>query len=123
MAEANKRRYYVYMLRLGNGHLYTGYTDNVDRRMRVHAAGKGSRCVRSFAPVMIERVWRIGNDRSTAMKVESLIKAFTRPEKEHLIGFPARLRRLAADRKGLDVKPRIVSSYSGRRISAEVLLS
>jgi putative endonuclease len=32
--------WYVYILRLGNGQLYTGYTQDLKRRMREHRAGK-----------------------------------------------------------------------------------
>ncbi len=32
--------YYVYILRLGNGQLYTGYTEDLMRRMAEHHAGK-----------------------------------------------------------------------------------
>ena len=35
--------WYVYMLRCGDGTLYTGITDNVERRLAAHRAGKGAK--------------------------------------------------------------------------------
>ena len=32
--------FYVYILKLGNGQLYTGYTSDLKRRIREHQAGK-----------------------------------------------------------------------------------
>ena len=34
--------WYVYILRCGDGTLYTGITDDVDRRLAVHRSGKGA---------------------------------------------------------------------------------
>ena len=43
--------YYVYLLRCRDGTLYTGYTDDPERRLRVHNAGKGAKYTRSWLPV------------------------------------------------------------------------
>ena len=43
--------YYVYLLRCGDGSLYTGYTDDVERRLVVHQSGKGAKYTRSRLPV------------------------------------------------------------------------
>ena len=44
-------KYYVYLLRCSDGSLYTGYTDDVERRLAVHQSGKGAKYTRSRLPV------------------------------------------------------------------------
>ena len=39
--------WYVYMLRCRDNSLYTGYTDDVERRLAVHNSGKGAKYTRS----------------------------------------------------------------------------
>ena len=46
---------YTYILRCGDGSLYTGWTNDLDRRVKAHAAGKGGKYTRSRLPV--ELVW------------------------------------------------------------------
>jgi putative endonuclease len=41
----------VYLLRCRDGSLYTGWTNDLVRRMRAHNAGKGGRYTRSRLPV------------------------------------------------------------------------
>ena len=43
--------WYVYILRCGDGTLYTGTTDDVERRLAVHRAGKGAKDTRGRAPL------------------------------------------------------------------------
>ena len=74
----------VYMLRCADGSLYTGAAVDVDRRARVHNAGRGAKYTRSRLPV--EVVYReVCEDRSTALRREYAIKQLTRQEKEALI--------------------------------------
>ena len=48
--------YLVYILRCGDGTLYTGCTNDLDRRLRAHQAGRGAKYTRSRLPV--ELVYR-----------------------------------------------------------------
>ena len=34
---------YVYILRCGDDSLYTGWTNNLDKRIQMHAEGKGAK--------------------------------------------------------------------------------
>ena len=43
--------WYVYMLRCRDGSLYTGYTDDLQRRLAVHNSGKGAKYTRPLLPV------------------------------------------------------------------------
>lgn len=76
--------YYVYMLRCADDTLYTGYTDDPERRLRVHNAGKGAKYTRSRLPV--ELVYREAlGDKSAALRREREIKGLTREKKLALI--------------------------------------
>ena len=48
--------WWVYLLRCGDGTLYTGITDDLDRRLAAHNAGRGAKYTRSRRPVTL--VWR-----------------------------------------------------------------
>ena len=43
--------WYVYVLRCGDGTLYTGTTDDVARRLAAHRAGKGAKYTRGRGPL------------------------------------------------------------------------
>jgi len=76
--------WYVYMLRCRDGSLYTGSTDNIDRRAAVHNAGKGGKYTRSRLPVTV--VYREEcPDKSSALKREYAIKQLRKQEKERLV--------------------------------------
>lgn len=76
--------WYVYMLRCRDGSLYTGCTDNVDRRLSVHNRGKGARYTRSRLPVTV--VYReTCPDHSSALRREAAIKRLSKEKKEALL--------------------------------------
>jgi putative endonuclease len=107
-----KTVYYVYILHLSNGHFYTGYTVDMVRRIKLHFEGKGSKCVRSFMPECIERVWK-SEEKSGALKAESYIKSLSRKEKENLIANPALLNRIFR-KKGYGIKE--CRKYHGKKV-------
>jgi putative endonuclease len=75
---------FVYMLRCGDGSLYTGATLDLERRLRQHAAGTASRYTRAHPPVAL--VWsRRVRTWGGALKEEQRIKALRRPAKEDLL--------------------------------------
>ena len=43
--------YYTYMVRCSDGSLYTGYTNDLDKRLKAHNTGKGAKYTRSRGPV------------------------------------------------------------------------
>lgn len=76
--------WFVYILRCGDGTLYTGVTDDVQRRLAAHRAGKGAKYTRGRGP--LELVYTQEQpDKSTALRREFQIKKLTRPQKERLI--------------------------------------
>ncbi len=76
--------YYVYILKCNDNTLYTGYTDDPERRLQVHNAGKGAKYTRSRLPV--ELVYQEAQpDKSTALRREAAIKRLSRAQKLALI--------------------------------------
>ncbi len=76
--------YCVYILRCGDGTLYTGCTNDLSRRLSVHQRGQGATYTRARLPV--ELVYReSAADKSAALRREAAIKALTRAEKLALI--------------------------------------
>ena len=84
MARRSGNKWFVYILRCGDGTLYTGITKDVARRCEQHNAGTASRYTRSRLPVAL--VYQESQaSRSLALKREAAIKAMSRREKESLI--------------------------------------
>lgn len=76
--------YWVYILRCRDDTLYTGITDDVERRLKAHNSGKGAKYTRGRGPV--ELVYREEQpDKSAALRRERAIKKLTRTEKLALI--------------------------------------
>ncbi|MBU5626559.1 GIY-YIG nuclease family protein [Oscillibacter sp. MSJ-2] len=76
--------YWVYMLRCADGSLYTGYTNDVDRRAAVHNSGRGAKYTRSRRPVTVVYRERCA-DRSSALRREAAVKQLTHAQKELLL--------------------------------------
>lgn len=82
------KSYWVYIILCQNNHLYTGYTDNLEKRYAKHVEGTASKYTRSFKPVLIAQSWEITAGKILAMKIERFIKKLSRMEKEKLIKNP-----------------------------------
>jgi predicted GIY-YIG superfamily endonuclease len=76
--------WYVYILRCGDGTLYTGITDDIPRRLAAHRAGKGAKYTRGRGPLELVYQERVP-DKSAALRREAAIKRLRRREKERLI--------------------------------------
>ncbi len=72
------------MVRCSDGSLYTGYTDDLDKRLRAHNSGKGAKYTRSRRPVKLVYFEEYAS-REEAMSREWHIKRLRRPDKENLI--------------------------------------
>jgi predicted GIY-YIG superfamily endonuclease len=85
--------WFVYVVRCGDGSLYTGIAVDVEARVSVHNDGRGARYTRSRRPVKLVYVER-RRSRSSALKRELAIKALERLEKLALVAAqsPARKR-------------------------------
>ena len=76
--------WYVYILRCGDGTLYTGITDDIPRRLAAHRAGKGAKYTRGRGPLELVYQERVP-DKSAALRREAAIKRLRRGGKERLI--------------------------------------
>lgn len=76
---------FVYLLECADGSLYTGYTTDIERRIRIHNAGKGAKYTRSRLPVRLvyQECFASKNE---AQKREYALKRLTRAQKLQLIG-------------------------------------
>jgi putative endonuclease len=82
------------MLRCRDGTLYTGATNDLERRLATHGRGKGAAYTRARLPVTL--VWsEPAEDRSTALRREAALKRLPRSEKLRLIAPPRRRARSA----------------------------
>jgi len=78
-------KYFLYILRCSDDSLYTGIARDLKRRLADHAAGKGSKYVRSRLP--FELVYKKAFlSKSRAMKRELFVKSLSRKDKLELIG-------------------------------------
>lgn len=75
---------YVYMLRCADGSLYTGWTNDLEGRVKAHAAGLGCKYTRSHLPVELV-YYEICETKEEAMSREWHIKRLSRPAKLLLI--------------------------------------
>ena len=76
--------WYVYILRCGDGTLYTGITDDIPRRLAAHRSGKGAKYTRGRGPLELVYQEQVP-DKSAALRREIEIKRLRRAEKERLI--------------------------------------
>lgn len=75
---------YTYILRCADGSLYTGWTNNLERRLAAHRAGRGGKYTRARLPVALVYHERFDTKRE-AMRREWEIKQLSREEKLRLI--------------------------------------
>ena len=74
----------VYILECGDGTLYTGITDDLERRLRAHSQGKGAKYTRGRGPLIL-RYREEMPDKGAALKREHAIKRMKKSEKVLII--------------------------------------
>lgn len=75
--------HFVYMVRCADGTLYTGYARDLERRTKIHNAGRGAKYTAQRLPVSLV-YWELCESRSAALKREYEVKRLARTEKERL---------------------------------------
>ena len=84
MANTSGQTWFVYMLRCSDGSLYTGITNDLNRRCQQHNDGTASRYTRCRRQTSL--VYSEANPtRSQALKREAVIKSSSRQEKESMM--------------------------------------
>lgn len=77
-------RNYTYILRCADGTLYTGWTNDLDKRLAAHNAGTAAKYTRPRRPVTLV-YQEVFPTKEEAMRREWQIKRLTRVEKLALI--------------------------------------
>jgi len=80
-ARAVKKKWQLYVLLCKDGTLYCGITNDLERRISQHNAGKGARYTRGRGPVSLLRSWPQKNQ-SAALRAEISFKKLTRSAKD-----------------------------------------
>lgn len=75
---------YAYMVECSDGTLYTGYTNDLEKRVQAHNSGKGAKYTRSRLPVRLVYFEEF-ETKETAQSREWHIKRLTRAKKLELI--------------------------------------
>lgn len=79
------KKYYCYILKCADDSLYTGYTDDLEKRLAKHNAGEGAKYTKNRRPCELVYQEEFDN-KSDAMKREYYIKhSLTRKQKLELI--------------------------------------
>lgn len=76
--------HYTYMLKCKDNTYYTGYTNDLEKRLKAHNEGKGAKYTKGRGPVELI-YYEEYEDKHTAMRREWEIKRLTRKEKEEMI--------------------------------------
>ena len=84
MKKRGRKDWTVYILRCGDGSLYTGIAKDVQARVKQHSEGRGASYTRTRLPVKL--IYRQeGLTHSTALIREAQIKRMSRSKKEEII--------------------------------------
>jgi len=75
---------YTYIIKCNDGTLYTGWTNNLEKRLEAHNSGTGAKYTRSRHPVELV-YYETFSTKEEAMSREFHIKRLTRPQKDALI--------------------------------------
>lgn len=76
--------HYTYIVKCRDNTFYTGWTTNLEKRIKAHNEGRGAKYTRSRAPVCLV-YYEEYETKQEALKREYAIKQFSRKEKLALI--------------------------------------
>ena len=76
--------WFVYILRCGDGSLYTGITTDLAKRLAAHRRGRGSKYTRARHPLALVYLESRAS-RSAALRREAAVKSLPRAQKLRLI--------------------------------------
>ena len=75
---------YTYILQCSDGTYYTGWTNDIAKRLKTHNEGKGAKYTRARLPVTLA-YYEAFETKEEAMRREWEIKQLTRKQKEKLV--------------------------------------
>jgi putative endonuclease len=76
--------HYFYVLSCNDGSLYAGYTNNLDKRIKLHNSGKGAKYTRGRGPVTL-LFSKSFQTKSEALKAEYAFKQLTKKKKQEFL--------------------------------------
>lgn len=72
--------HYIYIIQCKDGSLYTGYTNDIEKRIKTHNEKKGAKYTRGRTPVTL-KYFEAYEDKQDALKRENEIKSLPREKK------------------------------------------
>ena len=85
--------WYLYFIRCHDGTIYTGISNDVERRLAAHRQGRGARYLRGRGPLVLARKIRVGSH-GDALRLERRVKRMSRAGKENLVRGKLKLKEL-----------------------------
>jgi putative endonuclease len=79
--------YFAYVVECANGSLYTGWTTDLDKRIKKHNVGAGAKYTRAVGPVKLLASWEF-ESKNKAMSFEWYFKQLRREAKLRLLSQP-----------------------------------
>ncbi len=79
-----EKEWSVYILECRDGTLYTGITDDLERRLKAHESGRGAKYTRGRGPLIL-RHREVYPDKGSALKRECELKRLSRAKKLAII--------------------------------------
>ncbi len=76
--------HFLYILECGDGTYYTGYTNDLTKRLQKHEEGKGAKYTRGRGPLKLV-FQKAFSTKQEAMRMEFAVKKLNRAEKERMI--------------------------------------
>ncbi|MED1865530.1 GIY-YIG nuclease family protein [Fictibacillus nanhaiensis] len=74
----------IYILECKDGSYYTGYTNDLEKRLKKHEEGKGAKYTRGRGPLKLV-FHAVFSTKQEAMRMEFAVKKLNRAEKERMI--------------------------------------
>jgi putative endonuclease len=82
-------KFWVYIVECADGTYYTGYTNDLEARVKLHNSGHGAKYLKGKGPVKLVYVKEYRYYKN-ALHAERNLKKLTRVQKEELVGIYAR---------------------------------
>ena len=84
MKKQKEEKNFTYILKCSDGTFYTGWTNELKKRLKAHNEGKGAKYTKTRRPVALQ-YYEVFASREEAMRREYQIKRLPRKRKEELI--------------------------------------
>lgn len=82
-----EKAWFVYIVECADGTLYTGVSNDLERRIQQHNTGKGAKYTRGRRPVRLVYSKKMSS-KGTALKEEARLKKLSRKEKALIFTLP-----------------------------------